>query len=108
MGGRLQITGGSYLRLLQEADAQELHALIEANRAHLARWLPWAEGQGFDETLDFIRKTRSQASENDGFQAAIVLDGGITAMAGYPGVDWGNRSTRIGYWLDAAHQGKGS
>jgi ribosomal-protein-serine acetyltransferase len=107
MGGLLQITDGSYLRLLREADAQELHALIEANRAHLARWLPWAEGQGFDETLDFIHKTRSQASENDGFQAAIVLDGGIVGMAGYPGVDWGNRSTRIGYWLDAAHQGKG-
>jgi ribosomal-protein-serine acetyltransferase len=107
MGGLLQITDGSYLRLLREADAQELHALIEANRAHLVRWLPWAEGQGFDETLDFIGKTRSQASENNGFQTAIVLDASIVGMAGYPGVDWGNRSTRIGYWLDEAHQGKG-
>ncbi len=107
MGGQLQIADDSYLRLLEEADATELHALIEANRAHLARWLPWASGQGFDQTLDFIRKTRSQANENDGFQASIVLDDSIVGMAGYPGVDWDNRSTRIGYWLNEAHQGRG-
>lgn len=103
----MQIADDSYLRLLEEGDAREFHDLIEANRAHLARWLPWASGQGFDETLDFIRKTRSQASENDGFQTSIVLDGSIIGMAGYPGIDWSNRSTRIGYWLDEAHQGRG-
>ena len=107
MGCQLQIAADSYLRLLKEGDAQELHALIEANRAQLACWLPWAEGQRFEDTLDFIRKTRSQASENDGFQAAIVLDGGIVGMVGYPGVDWANRSTRVGYWLGEAHQGRG-
>lgn len=107
MQGQLSVTDDVGLRLLEETDDQELHALIEANRAQLARWLPWAEGQGFEETLEFIRKTRSQASENDGFQAAIVLDDGIIGMIGYPGVDWGNRSTRIGYWLDEAHQGRG-
>lgn len=42
MGGSLQITDDSHLRLLEETDAQDLHALIEANRAQLARWLPWA------------------------------------------------------------------
>lgn len=107
MGGQLQIADDSYLRLLEEADARELHALIEANRAHLARWLPWASGQDFDQTLAFIRKTRSQINENDGFQASIVLGDSIVGMAGYPGVDWDNRSTRIGYWLDEAHQGRG-
>lgn len=107
MQGHLSVTDDVNLRPLKEADAQELHALIEANRAHLARWLPWAAGQGFEETLEFIRKSRSQASKNDGFQAAIVHDGGIIGMVGYPGVDWANRSTRIGYWLDEAHQGRG-
>jgi ribosomal-protein-serine acetyltransferase len=107
MQGQLPITDDVNLRLLEEADARELHGLIEVNRAQLARWLPWAEGQGFEETLDFIRKTRSQASENDGFQAAIILNGAIVGMVGYPGVDWCNRSTRVGYWLDEAHQGRG-
>ncbi len=108
MQGQLPVTDDVHLRLLDEADARELHALVETNRAHLARWLPWAAGQTFDDTLDFIRRTRSQLSENDGFQAAIVLDGGIVGMVGYVSVDWGNRSTRIGYWLDEARQGRGT
>jgi ribosomal-protein-serine acetyltransferase len=105
---RLQITDDAYLRLLDEADAQELHRLIEANRLYLARWLPWAAGQTFDDTLDFIRRTRSQLTENDGFQAAVALGESIVGVIGYHGVDWGNRSTRIGYWLDERQQGKGT
>jgi len=33
------------VRPVQAADAAELHGLIEANRAYLAPWLPWAAGQ---------------------------------------------------------------
>jgi len=107
MQGQLPVGDDIGLRLLEEADAQALQVLIEANRDRLARWLPWAEAQGFEETLEFVRKTRSQAQENNGFQAAIVLDGEIVGVAGYPDVDWANRSTRIGYWLDEVHQGRG-
>jgi ribosomal-protein-serine acetyltransferase len=107
MQGELPGADDLSLRLLEEADAQELQALIAANRARLSRWLHWAESQGFEATLEFIRKTRSQASDNDGLQAAIVLDGGIVGMIGYPSVDWPNRTTRIGYWLDEGHQGRG-
>jgi ribosomal-protein-serine acetyltransferase len=93
---------------LEEADARELHGLIEANRAHLARWLPWAAGQTFEDTLDFIRGTRSQAKENEGFQTAIVTAKGIAGVIGYVSLDWANRSTRVGYWLDEGQQGRGT
>jgi ribosomal-protein-serine acetyltransferase len=108
MGGQLQIAEDSYLRLLEESDARGLHELIEANRTHLAPWLPWAAGQTFEDTLDFIRGTRAQAEENGGFQVAVVTAKGIAGVIGYVSVDWGNRSTRIGYWLDERQQGKGT
>jgi len=108
MAGRLQITDDSYLRLLDEADARGLHGLIEANRAYLAPWLPWAASQTCEDTLDFIRGTRSQVRENEGFQTAIVTEKGIVGVIGYVNLDWGNRSTRIGYWLDEGQQGKGT
>jgi ribosomal-protein-serine acetyltransferase len=107
MQGRLRVTDDFSLRLLDETDVQELHELIEANRGYLAQWLPWARSQTFDDTLDFIRRTRSQVSDNDGFQAAIVLAESIVGMVGYHAIDWPNRSTRIGYWLDERHQGRG-
>jgi ribosomal-protein-serine acetyltransferase len=105
---RLQIIDDAYLRLLEEADAPELHALVEANRAYLARWLPWAASQTFDDTLGFIRRARSQLSANDGFQVAIARGEGIVGMAGFHAVNWANRSTSIGYWLNEADQGKGT
>lgn len=109
MQARLPVADDVSLHLLEETDAPALHALIEANRDHLARWLPWASGQTFDDTLEFIRGTRTQVSANDGFQAAIVRDDCIVGVVGCAaGVDWGNRSTLIGYWLDERCQGRGT
>jgi ribosomal-protein-serine acetyltransferase len=102
---RLALTSDTHLRPLEEADADELHALIEANRAHLACWLPWADGQTHADTLDFIHE---QESAEDSFQQAIVCDGEIVGVVGFVGVDRVNRSTRIGYWLAEARQGRGT
>ena len=95
------------LRLLDEADADELYRLIDANRAYLARWMPWAPDQTPATTLAFIRLTRRQAASNDGFQAALIHEGAIIGIAGFHAVNWAHRSTTIGYWLDDGHQGRG-
>jgi ribosomal-protein-serine acetyltransferase len=104
---RLAVSDECELRLLDETDADELNRLIEANRAYLARWMPWAAEQTPEATLEFIRLTRRQAAANEGFQAALICDGAIVGMAGFPGVNWPHRSTTIGYWLDERHQGRG-
>jgi ribosomal-protein-serine acetyltransferase len=104
---QLAVSDECHLRLLVEADADELYRLIDANRAYLARWMPWAEAQTPETTLEFIRLTRRQAAANDGFQAALVCDGAIIGMVGLHGVNWPHGSTTIGYWLDESHQGRG-
>lgn len=96
------------LRLLDEADVAELHGLVEANRAHLARWLPWAAAQTPEHTGEFIARTRRQLAGNDGFQVAVIATGRIVGVAGFTGVDWTNRSTDIGYWLAEGEQGRGT
>lgn len=105
---RIEISNTTHLRLFEEVDAPELHALIEANRERLARWLPWAAGQTLEDTAGFIRKTLAQHAANDGFQAAIVCEGAIAGAIGYRGVDWLGRETSLGYWLGAEHEGKGT
>jgi ribosomal-protein-serine acetyltransferase len=99
---------GAGLRLVREGDADELQALIDANREHLAPWMPWAAGQGEVETLAFLRRARRQLQANDGFQAALTVDGEIAGIAGFHSVDWLSRTTSIGYWLAAARQGRGT
>ncbi len=105
---RIPISENTELRLLAEPDAEELHQLIEANRAHIAAWLPWGAEQRFADTLEFIQGTRAQLERNDGFQVAIVIDDRISGVIGYTGVEWEERSAGIGYWLAAEHQGHGT
>lgn len=95
------------LRPLVEADAEELHSLIEANRERLARWLRWAATQTFEDTVRFTREAETLAAEKSGAQTAIAIEGKIAGVIGFPGVDWENRSTHLGYWLGAKNEGRG-
>jgi ribosomal-protein-serine acetyltransferase len=103
----LPIAPGVVLRPFKASDAGELTEAIAANREHLARWLPWAETHGFEDSVDYLERKRAQIEANDGFEGAIVLDGRIVGGAGFHGVDWINRSSSIGYWLATEAVGRG-
>jgi ribosomal-protein-serine acetyltransferase len=107
---RHELPNGYALRLLEEADADELFALIDANREHLAPWMPWVEHENEPaDVLPFIRATRKQIADNDGLQTAIVDPGGrIVGTVGVHNIDRLNRKTSIGYWLAHDEQGRGT
>jgi ribosomal-protein-serine acetyltransferase len=105
---RLALSDAYELRLLEEFDADELYAVVDANREHLARWMPWAERQTLESTGSFIRLARMQLASNDGFQAAVLDHQQIVGCAGFHKIDWRARSTSIGYWLAAAQEGRGT
>jgi ribosomal-protein-serine acetyltransferase len=104
---QLALDHGRYLRPLEETDADELHALIERNRAELAKWMQWAQGQTPEQTLIFIQRSLARESDDSGLQRVIVAEQRIVGMVGLPQIDWANRSAEIGYWLDQAHRGRG-
>jgi ribosomal-protein-serine acetyltransferase len=104
---RVEVMDGCEVRLLEEADGEELYGLVEANRSYLAEWLPWAADQTLEGTAEFIRKTRKQYEDNDGLQGGLVLDGRMVGAGGLLGVNWEARRTGIGYWLAEEHQGRG-
>jgi ribosomal-protein-serine acetyltransferase len=103
-----ELSEGRRLRLLEQSDATELHAVIDSNRDHLARWMPWAAGQTFTDTSAFLRRTRDQLASNDGFQAAVVEHDLLVGVIGFHAVSWKDRSTSIGYWLAESAQGRGT
>jgi ribosomal-protein-serine acetyltransferase len=99
---------GRSLRPFEPTDADELNAVIDANRAMLAPWMPWAPAQTIDGTREFIAASRRQLADDDGFQAAIVQDGAIVGSIGFHRVDRANGSTSLGYWLARDAQGRGT
>jgi len=101
--------GGHSLRPLEDADADELFALIDANRAYLALWMPFVgQTRGVEDSLTFIRAARRQYEENRGMQLALLDGEVIVGVVGFHAIDWARKSTSIGYWLAADRQGAGT
>jgi ribosomal-protein-serine acetyltransferase len=103
----LRIDERLWLRPVRELDAEPIYALVDADRARLAEWMPWAAEQTLAGTREFVAESEAQEAREDGFQAALVRDGVVAGIAGYHGIDRLNRSTSIGYWLASPHQGEG-
>jgi ribosomal-protein-serine acetyltransferase len=100
---------GRSLRGLEDADAEELFAVIDANRAHLALWMPFVgQTRSAVDSLAFIRAARRQYEENRGMQLALLQGERIIGVAGFHAIDWTRRSTSIGYWIAADQQGAGT
>jgi ribosomal-protein-serine acetyltransferase len=104
--GSRGLPAGHALRALVDADAPELHALIERNRARLARWISWAHGQTPQDTRAFIGRARAMEQDGSGCSRAILASQALAGVVGLT-VDRVNRCGAIGYWLDAASEGKG-
>jgi ribosomal-protein-serine acetyltransferase len=104
---RFELSDGCELRPLEEADADELFALIDRDRAYLSAWLPWAAAQDLEGTRAFIGLTRRQQADNSGATFAIVCDHAVAGVVGLEPLDWVHRSAGIGYWLGERYQGRG-
>lgn len=95
------------LRLVTPLDAEEAYAIVERNRAHLERFMPWVD------------QTRSVEDERAGMalwagfdpdrtiSCWLTLDGAIIGSVGLPRIDRPARWAEIGYWIGSAHEGRG-
>lgn len=103
-----QIDENLRLELLEVRHAKELFQLTDQNREYLAEWLPWVDSvQESKGTVHFIEQSKQQWVENQGFQAAIIVDDSIAGTIGHHNIDWQNQKTSLGYWLGKSYQGRG-
>ena len=96
------------LRLLCEADAEELFLVVDANRQHLRQWLPWLDANTtVEHGREFIRSGLRQHAQGQGFTCAIILRGCIVGVVGHHPIRWSNKSVELGYWLSREAVGHG-
>jgi ribosomal-protein-serine acetyltransferase len=96
------------LVLLEQRHAPMLFALVEENRAHLRRWLPWVDAtRTMHDSLAWIQGALDQFAKGMSLNVGIFTRGMLAGVCGYHTIDWTNRRTAIGYWLAANYQGKG-
>ncbi|MBS1857600.1 MAG: GNAT family N-acetyltransferase [Acidobacteria bacterium] len=103
-----EVGPGIEMRLFEARDAEELFAVVEANREYLRKWLPWVDVTHSPADLRrFIERVRGQYEAGQGPQTALRWNGRIVGGIGCHPIDWPNRRCSIGYWLADECQGKG-
>jgi ribosomal-protein-serine acetyltransferase len=99
----LDLGNGAEVRILDPDDAEEIYAIVEADRDRLQARMPWAGGATVETTRAFIEADRA----SNGLDAlGIFVDG---AYVGGIGIrpDPMHGDAEIGYWIGPAHEGRG-
>jgi ribosomal-protein-serine acetyltransferase len=102
------VTDEIELQPIKERHAEALFALTNANRQYLREWLPWLDGtRTVNDTKAFVETRQKALADKKGLTAGIWLKGSLCGMISHEEFDGANRSTALGYWVAASHQGKG-
>lgn len=96
------------LQLFQLQHAEELYHLIDNNRNHLRKWLPWVDGMSSPiQYHSIIPSWLKQFADNNGFNTGIRYNGVLVGSIGFHQLDWNNKQTSIGYYLAEGFEGNG-
>ena len=104
----LRVDSSLTLQLLEGHHAPILFALIEENRDHLRRWLPWLDVNRTEEdSRSFINSTRERYTNRESLEVGIWYREMLVGAIGFNHFSWQERCGQIGYWLATEAQGKG-
>jgi ribosomal-protein-serine acetyltransferase len=104
----LRVDGNLSLELLEGRHAPLLYHMVDANRAHLRRWLPWLDLTAcLEDSRRWIDHAREQYANREAVNLGIWHRHELAGVIGLDTVDWGNRTSTMGYWLAASCQGQG-
>ena len=95
------------IELAEAHHAAEIFALVDRNREHLRRWLPWVDGtRTVEDSAAFLVFIRAEYAAGRNFHANLRYRG---AMVGGIGMRFDRMHFKgeVGYWLDAGHEGRG-
>jgi len=103
----IQVDEETQLRLLEERHVEAYFALIARNKAHLRAWVDVEAYEGSLETLRaYLKQRLLQFINGEGYHLGIWYQDTLVGVLDYR-VNQRNRKVELGYWIDAAMEGKG-
>jgi ribosomal-protein-serine acetyltransferase len=89
------------------ADADEMFALVAANRTYLARWLPWAPDHTLENERQWVEGRMKVKVGGTGSPSLLIYQGSMVGLTGVTSRDPLNKSCTLGYYLAEDFQGCG-
>lgn len=88
-------------------DAEEMFALVDAERSQLRQWLPWVDATTDVESIrNFLREVEAGVAAGSSVTATIRLGGDLAGTIDLR-INPAHQRAEVGYWLAAAYQGRG-
>jgi ribosomal-protein-serine acetyltransferase len=96
------------VRLWRPEDVPALHRAVIDNLEHLRPWMPWISLEPLTEArrLELVAQWRAGWERGETAPMAMLSDGGVVGGTGYSRRP-GSTALEIGYWVHAAHLGRG-
>jgi ribosomal-protein-serine acetyltransferase len=103
----IQVNEDIQLHLLEERHVEYYFALIERNKEYLQKWIAVEAYEGSVETLRaYVKQRLIHFVNGEGYHLGIWYQDALVGLLDYR-LDSRRNSVELGYWLDAAMQGKG-
>lgn len=95
------------LRLTERHHTADVYRLVERDRAHLERWIPWTASATPASVEALVADELSRFAAGDGWRAELCYRGEPVGMMWLH--EWGGEggSTEVGYLVAREHEGKG-
>lgn len=104
----LKVDSDLHLHLFEHHHADELFWLVDSNRKHLRKWLPWVDSMHSSAQYhSVIQMWLKQFYDNHGYNLGIRYKGVLAGTISLHEVDWKNYQASMGYYLSETMQGKG-
>ena len=103
----IQVNEETQLRLFEERHVEDYFALIERNKEYLHAWVAVEAYEGSVETLRaYVKQRLLHFVNGEGYHLGIWYQDALVGILDYR-LNGRSRTVELGYWLDAAMQGKG-
>ena len=96
------------LRWPTMADVEDIFALVDSNREHLSRWLPWVETvRSAEDERVWVEACEKAQSDGTGTPPLLVYKGDIAGSVATESFDLLRKSCEVGYFISERLQGCG-
>jgi len=96
------------LRLYQEKTTHLLFSLVDENRTHFRKWLPWLDfNTKIEDTEKFISDSQKNYKKGTALNLGIFYKENLVGGIGFNSINKLHKSAEIGYMLGAKFNGKG-
>ena len=96
------------LQIIEEEHAASIFDLVNADRPHLRKWLPWVDNMiTVADFRDYIVDSKNLLEKGTDYGFVITYNGTVAGRIGIHHIQAQNKIGAIGYWLGSSFQGRG-